>query len=103
MKGLKNKFVLLAGAFVFFMTMTLNVYAEYYVVYTAYPHVICGSCCHHHYYRHHIHRHILTHHLYHHYWHPRYRIHHYEYNCYDPDMSTGDDDACVHPDMQIND
>ncbi len=23
-------------------------------------------------------------------------------NCYDPDLTTGDDDPCIHPDMDIN-
>lgn len=52
--------------------------------------------------------HHKKHHVRHHYRSHRYHSNNYYYEydrcyCYDPDLATGDDDQCNHPDLQIND
>lgn len=105
--------------------LSLNSYAEYYLVY---PAPACFDCyegnwvVHHYYHRYHHHHHRVHHHHIHHYgteiytscWEPVSpcaikRYHHDDYYYmdtgdpnYDPDLSTGDDDATVDPDMDID-
>lgn len=71
------------------LLITNTSFAEFYVVYGP-------TCPIHHYIRHHYHVHHYYRHTYIDWWAVKHR------HCYDPDLTTGDDDPCIYPDMDID-
>jgi hypothetical protein len=72
---------------------SVSSYAEYYVVNTPYDIYATPRHLQYHHKRyryHHVRRHYVD------MWKLKHR------NCYDPDLTTGDDDPCVYPDMDID-
>lgn len=126
-KSLKAKLISWLSSVLFLVSMLIgcNAYASYLVYYG--PDVACGYCYHHHYYHRYHHHYHRIHHFIHHRPHLCYRHYLYGtewmlgpcYYCgssevvyypdavdpddyYDPDLSTGDDNASVYPDMDID-